>query len=776
MWSLKDHKLILITVILIASSVSTVYAAQTVTDRVEIDNDNIAAAINAGDLFGYQIEAIGDLDSDGVIDLATIKFSDDSNEANVGSVLILFMNNDGSVKSTNEIVMDGTAAGLNGCIANDSTNRDNGSLEQLAFVGDLDGDGEPTLALGANSNDHPIANSGAVYMLELNSDGTVDNCVLITEDSNGFDPGAGVYRQSGEGQAANFGWPVIATDLNGDGQNELIVGATSNDDNYTDLWVLFLTTTGAVSSHPATPISGNTDIGMDSSEYISDGKSISGTKIMVTNENDGDGGGSVFIVNLSSAGAYVSSTEILGSSIAGVANDERFGSGVTPLGDLDGDNIIDILVGNEAGDDTNSLSGEVHILYLNNDDTVKESQKISNESENTRTGETPFAASDLFGHGMVLWKTDGGIATIAISATQDDTGSEANSGAIHLLYVVDANKSGTGLLGDGQPPTMGLAPNGNRVVQGGFTYNGQTVDVLGGHTPFPLITAIVGEENKVTVKIYESTGINGLRLVQFVLGLQAVGDPIDQAEVIIAIWIQYGGSEITEIKITDVNGLIDRDSIKVETEMVNCRTDANTQCAAITLYHTFLEAPIHHVMSVMVMDIYRYSVTNSFNHGIMVVGESLNPPDIAYAHIPSPHYPQERGLIELTNTDRGEKLWIDQYGFVWHGDDSKMVLISEIPLYLDDDPKSPFSGYNNRINSHFGEYKQEQLDKAITVFDSSLIQNELGDTFAHTYPEVVDRLVSLADEMKAAEMRIIQAFEIKYPGVDRGLESFDEES
>jgi len=311
MLSFKDHMLTLIALIVITISISfvAVYAAQTVTDRIEIDNDNIADDINAGDLFGYQIEAIGDLDSDGVIDLATIKFSDDSNEANVGSVLILFMNNDGSVKSTKEIVMDGTSAGLNGCIANDSTNRDTGSLEQLAFVGDLDGDGEPTIALGANSNDHPIANSGAVYMLELNSDGTVDNCVLITEDSNGFDPAIGVYRQSGEGQAANFGWPVIATDLNGDGQNELIVGATSDDDNFTDLWVLFLTTTGAVSSHPATPISGNTDIGMDTAEYISDGKSISGTKIMVTNENDGDGGGSVFIVNLSSTGSFVSNVQ-----------------------------------------------------------------------------------------------------------------------------------------------------------------------------------------------------------------------------------------------------------------------------------------------------------------------------------------------------------------------------------------------------------------------------------------------------------------------------------
>jgi len=103
-----------------------------------------------------------------------------------------------------------------------------------------------------------------------------------------------------------------------------------------------------------------------------------------------------------------------------------------------------------------------------------------------------------------------------------------------------------------------------------------------------------------------------------------------------------------------------------------------------------------------------------------------------------------------------------------------MVLVSEMPYDLyDDDAKSPFSGYNNRINSHFADYKQEQLDKAIALFDSSLIQNELSDTFTHTYPVTVDRLDSLAEKLKAAEMRIIQAYETKYPGADRGVDNFE---
>jgi len=460
----------LLIICLFAITIGTVaYAAQSVNDRIEIDNDDANLTLANGDLFGYQIEAIGDLDSDGVIDLAVIKFSDDSGEANAGSVLIVFMNADATVKGTQEIIMDDSAGNLNGCLDAGTANRDFGSIEQLAFVGDLDGDGEPTIALGANSNDHDvdgagaggiIVDSGAVYMLELNADGTVDNCVpIFPENGNGFNPADGVYLQDA---AANFGWPVIATDLNGDGQNELIVGAGTESNDNTALWPLFLNTDGTVSSHPAVPITGAT-IGVDGgSEYMDDGASISGTKIVVSNIADGDGGGSVFIVNLSAAGAFVSATEIAGTSIGGIANDMTFGSGVTGLGDMDNDGINDILVGNGAGDESGALSGEAYILYLNADDTVKESQEISNTSENARGAGTPFAADDLFGEGMTVWRESGSNAVIAIGAHADETG-VANSGAIHFFYVTRASSAVTASTSGGSSdhehmsrPTFGI--------------------------------------------------------------------------------------------------------------------------------------------------------------------------------------------------------------------------------------------------------------------------------------------------------------------------------
>ena len=44
--------------------------------------------------------------------------------------------------------------------------------------------------------------------------------------------------------------------------------------------------------------------------------------------------------------------------------DDHFGSSVTPLGDLDGDGVIDIAVGADGDDDGGSGRGAVWVLFL----------------------------------------------------------------------------------------------------------------------------------------------------------------------------------------------------------------------------------------------------------------------------------------------------------------------------------------------------------------------------------------------------------------------------
>jgi hypothetical protein len=68
--------------------------------------------------------------------------------------------------------------------------------------------------------------------------------------------------------------------------------------------------------------------------------------------------------------------------LTGVEFDDRFGTSVAPLGDLDGDSVPDLAVGVRFDDDGNSSNGDanrgaIQILYLNADGTVASQQKIS---------------------------------------------------------------------------------------------------------------------------------------------------------------------------------------------------------------------------------------------------------------------------------------------------------------------------------------------------------------------------------------------------------------
>ncbi len=75
-----------------------------IDSTVEINSSTTnGPTLNGGDYFGYSIANMGDLDGDGVEDIVVGAPLDDAGGTNKGAVHILFMNSDGSVKSTAEI-------------------------------------------------------------------------------------------------------------------------------------------------------------------------------------------------------------------------------------------------------------------------------------------------------------------------------------------------------------------------------------------------------------------------------------------------------------------------------------------------------------------------------------------------------------------------------------------------------------------------------------------------------------------------------------------------
>ena len=110
------------------------------------------------DGFGYSVATLGDLDNDGIVDIAVGATGDDDGGDGLGAVWLLFLNNNGTVKGHQKI--SATEGGFNGMLENGD-----GFGSSVASLGDLDNDGIVDIAVGAIGDDDGGNDAGAVWIV-----------------------------------------------------------------------------------------------------------------------------------------------------------------------------------------------------------------------------------------------------------------------------------------------------------------------------------------------------------------------------------------------------------------------------------------------------------------------------------------------------------------------------------------------------------------------------------------------------------------------------------
>ncbi|MCD4681291.1 MAG: hypothetical protein K8S00_12975, partial [Bacteroidales bacterium] len=468
---MKTNNILALVVLLLFINISFSQTLVNSFQKISATEGLFTGTLNDNDFFGRASTCIGDLDGDGVNDVAIGAPNDDDGGTNKGAVWILFLNSDGTVKSHQKIsdTQGGltVSLGAGGVFGSD-----------VDTVGDLNGDGVVDLAIGAQYDNDGGNWHGAIWILFMNPDGTVNNQQKISNTQGGFTANFGATCTFGSGID-----PI--GDFNGDNIPDLVVGMRRDNDGGTRrgaVFIICLNQNGTVNSyHKISDTQGNFTGTLNNEDFFGcsvaslgdlDGDTI--VDIAVGAFGDDDGGsdhGCVWILFLNANG-QVKSHQKISSTQGGISglldNNDRFAHAMNPLGDFDDDGVNDLIVGAINDDDGGLNRGAAYLIYLNQNGTVKDLDKISN----TQGGfNSILDDDDIFGQSVANIGdfNGGGTDDLIVGAALDDDGG-LNKGAVYILFMDSTivSDSGNALDFDGINDYVDLGPsagNGVRTIE-----------------------------------------------------------------------------------------------------------------------------------------------------------------------------------------------------------------------------------------------------------------------------------------------------------------------